>query len=1115
MLPISSFVQGRSLPSAPSPRVRGEGWGEGCRRALALALFVSCLAPAVARAQMDAGSLRVLVLDQSAAVVPGASVTLTNVNTGAPQNAVTDSEGYVSFTPLPRGSYDLLAALEGFRSHQLRGLTVDVNERKFVRVVLDTAQVSEAVEVTASRRTIQTEEGSLGQVIQGKVAVELPLAGRRYTELALLVPGATPSTMTLDTRGPGWFLVNGNQQTQNNFMLDGFDNNQGTQNAQSLSSQVVQPNPDAIEQFKVQTNSFSAEFGRSAGAVVNVSIKSGTNSLHGSSWYYNRDASLAAKAWNANTNGLAKDDLKWHQGGATFGGPIATNKLFYFGSYEGFRRNFSQSCVITVPTDAEHDGVFAVRVTDPRTQQPFPNNTISRDRWDPLAAKILDAYSKPNRPGRVTSNGLTADNYAWQAPGTEKTHKVDLRTDLVASQNDRFFVRYSLLQQRIFREQILEGIVETAGNQGEQYNRNHSVGGSWNRIFGGRLVNELRLGYTNTEARFAHATADDITAEEFGFKGLPADQLSTGGIPLINLTNYQAVGIRNFRPQFQKPKTVQVLDTATMLFGKHTVRAGFEARLKRNFARDTERVSPAYSFTGNFTGNSIADFVLGYANSLSASTVPSVDWRQEAYAGFLQDDYKVTRNLTMNLGLRYEYTTPYYGAGQYRNTNFDTTTGQLVYATDDDKYLVDPDRNNLAPRLGIAWQAIPDRLVVRGGYGVFYSLEDMNGSEGMIVFNPPTTINATLTSTGTGPTATPAVLLADPFPAGMLSSYNSSTVGVKARNRDQQAATIQQWNVATEMPLPWDSSVEVAYVGNRGANLQANLPINAVPFGQNGAVPANRPYPQWQQVSMWFSAGQSTFDSLQVKFEKRQSRGLYLLASYTFADAQEEVGGWGAGGHGIQDTVARDFSNLDSLLRADRGPNTQTARHRLTLTQVWQIPVGRDRAFGGSMGRALDAVVGGWQVSSITSVRTGLPINVSLSRTGTDPVTGLAYSFFDRNGGSLRPNATGINPNGNSNASLDRLHFLDPAAYAVPALNAPGNMVPASALGPGAWTTDISLVKRFTFPRFTADVRAEAFNLFNHTNYANPSATFPSTNFGAITSAGDPRVVQLAVRLGF
>ena len=230
---------------------------------------------------MDAGSLRALIADQSGGIVPGATVTLTNAATGVAQDLVSDSEGYVAFSPIQRGNYSLRVELNGFRTREIKDITVDVNERKFLRVALDTAGVSETVEVTASVRTLQTEEGSLGQVIRGDIATQLPLAGRRYTELALLVPGATPSSMTLDTRGPGWFLVNGNTQTQNNFMLDGFDNNNGTQNAQSLSSQVVQPNPDAIDQFKVQTNSFSAEFGRSAGAVVNVSIKSGTNRAEG------------------------------------------------------------------------------------------------------------------------------------------------------------------------------------------------------------------------------------------------------------------------------------------------------------------------------------------------------------------------------------------------------------------------------------------------------------------------------------------------------------------------------------------------------------------------------------------------------------------------------------------------------------------------------------------------------------------------------------------------------------------------------------------------------------------------------------------------------------------
>lgn len=1081
-------------------------------RVAVLGLLATAAAPAGARAQSDAGSLRVLVLDKTGAVVPGASVILRNVGTSAARDAVSDGEGYVTFTPLTRGRYDVRVELSGFRTVDFTGVDIDVNEREFVRISLDTAAASETVQVTARRANLQTEEGSIGQVVTGDVAVQLPLAARRYTELALLIPGTSPSTMTLETRGPGWFVSNGNYHTQNNFMLDGFDNNQGTQNAQSLSAQVVQPNPDAIEQFKVQTNSYSAEFGRSAGAVVNVSIKSGTNQIRGSGWYFNRDASLAAKSWNANTFGLRKDDLAWHQAGATFGGPIAQNRLFYFGSYEGFRQNFTNTGILTVPTLAQRQGVFNSDVRNPLTGELYTNRTIPRAQWNALGAKVLDLFPEPNRDGRGVAAGRVVENYAWQRPGQENTHKFDIRTDMVASADTRVFARYSFLQQDIFREALFPTLGEGTSNQGEQYNRNQSLGLSWTKILGARIVNEARFGYNRTHSRFAHAAANDITAEQFGFVGLPAEYLTTGGIPLMNFNNYQDLGIRNFRPQFQNPVTWQALDTLSLIWGNHNVRTGFEVRLKRNELLDVSRRSPAYRFTGEYTGDDIADLLLGMPFSLNATTVPVIDWRQEVYAGFVQDDWKVSRNLTVNAGLRYEYGTPYYGAGANQNINFDLRSGQLVFPTGDDTYLMDTDRNNVAPRLGVAWQVVPERLVVRSGYGVFYSIEDMRGSEGIIALNPPTLVDATLQRVSN--TAPAPLLLSDPFPTGLTSNYDSRNVAVKARQRDQDAATIQQWNLATEFLLPGQSTIEVAYVGNRATNLLGNLPVNGVPFGVNGAVAANRPFPAWRQIDVNITEGQSIYNALQLKFEKRQSRGLYVLGSYTYARAEDEVGAWGAGGSGAQMILAPDYGNVEQVLRGERGPNGQIARHRFTFTQVWQVPFGRGRRWGSDVPAVVEALAGGWQISSITSVHSGLPVNVTLSRNGTDPNTGRNYSFFDRNGGYFRPDLVG-DPNAASDASANRAAFLSTGAYAVPALNTPGNAPRNSAWGPGNWTTDLSLVKRFTFPRVTTDIRAEAFNLFNHTNYANPNTNFGTAQFGAITSAGLPRIVQLAVRVGF
>jgi hypothetical protein len=1075
----------------------------------ALGLVLALILPQAAFAQTDAGTLRILVSDESQAVVPGANVDVVNAATGVTRSAVSDASGFGQFSPLPRGLYTVRVSLAGFRTVEVSAVRIDVNERRFLPVTLAVATTSEVVEVVSRAAVIQTEDGSLGQVIKGEVAVELPLAGRRYTELALLVPGTAASTMTVETRGPGWFVSNGNYHTQNNFILDGFDNNQGTQNAQSLSAQVVQPSPDAIGEFKVQTNSFSAEFGRSAGAVVNVSLKSGTNETRGTAFYFNRDKALAATSWRANLIGAPKEDLQWHQGGSTIGGPIVRNKTFYFGSYEGFRRNFSNTFLVNVPTAAQRAGVFNTTIRDPRTGLEFPNNTIPRDRWDPLGARLLDLYPQPNLPGRSAAGGRVIENYGVQRPGRENTHKSDLRFDHSLGSTDRLMARYSFLQQDIYRDALFEGLGDGVGNQGEQFNRNQSFGLGWTRIVGSRMVNEARVGYNRTHSRFAHATANEQTAAEFGFRGLPDFMGTTGGLPLISPANYNPLGTRNFRPQYQNPHHWQFQNTLTLALGAHAVRSGVEVRVKNNELVDVVRRTPSYSFTGQVSGESIADLLLGVPRELAATTLPVVDWAQQAYAAFVQDDWKVRPNLTLNLGLRYEYTTPFYGAGDNKNVNFDFATAQLIQATDDNPYLMDPDRNNFAPRLGFAWQATPERVVVRGGLGVFYSMEDMRGSEGIIALNPPALVQAALVGTGNGS----PIGLSDPFPAGFLSNFNPSNVSVKARERNQQAATVYQWNVATEVLLPFQTTMEVAYVGNVGRNLLTIVPVNAVDFGRDGSVPANRPYPGWQQIENNITRGQSTYHSLQAKVERRLSKGFYALASYTYARAEDEVGAWGAGGSGVQAQVKPDLSNVDQALRGERGPNGQIPRQRFTFTEVWQLPIGRGRSVGANMPVLADAVLGGWQMSTIWTLRSGLPVNVSLAGNGVDPNTGLSYAFLNRNGGSLRPNLVG-NPAG-ADASVNRLAFLDPRAYALQPVNTPGNAPRNSAWGPGSFTVDASLVKRFAFGERRADLRIEAFNLLNRTNYQNPASTWGLANFGVISDAFDPRVVQVALRFAF
>ena len=1069
-----------------------------------LILFLVLCCP-TALAQTDSGSVRVLVTDASHGAVAEAKVTLSNVATGIVIQRDSTSEGYATFTPVTRGNYVVEVNRAGFQKTRVTGLTVNIDERKLVTVALPVASVSETVDVTASTDIIQSEQGSLGQVIKGSVAVELPLAARRYTDLALLVPGATESTVLVTTRGPGWFVVNGNYQAQNNFLVDGVDNNQGTTNAQSLSAQVVQPSPDSIAEFKVQTNGYSAEFGRSAGAVVNVVIKSGTNAIHGSGWLYNRDASLAATPWSSNLIGAGKPDLKWNQFGGTIGGPVKKNKLFYFADYEGFIQNFSNTFLVTVPTLAEKSGVFYRAVTDPDTRVAYPGNTIPQSRIDPLGKKLMDLFPAPNQTGTLASTGQTLNNFGISRKGKENTQKDDVKSDYYLSSKDVLSMRWSYLRQDIFRDGIFEGIGDGVGNQGAQFNTNHSFGGTWTHTISPNIVNAFRFGYNRTYSTFTHASVAGMGAAAFGFKGIPTEAIAqgNGGLPLISTSGYNQLGTRNFRPQFQDPELFQFLNSLSVVRGSHSIRTGFETRQKNNSFLDSTRTVPAYTFGGRFTGEAMADLMVGYLQQFDANTQATVEQLQKAYAGYVQDDWKVSRTLTLNLGLRYEYTTPYYGASPNRNINFDFKTGKLINATKPTDYLVNPDHTNWGPRIGAAWQLIPRKLVIRAGYGIFYSGEDISGSDVNLPLNPNQLIPITLAQVGT--TGPPPFKLSDSVPAGIFTNINTSIISLRAREPNYHAGRVQQFNLAAQYALPGNSTFEVAYVGNRGNNLFAEYALNQTPFGVDGSVAGNRPFPQWTQIQVGSTRAKSWYNSLQLKFEKQMSRGLYTLASYTYASALDQAGAYDAG------TSPQYLDHFDE----ERGRQTQTARQRLTWSNVYELPFGRGRQFGSSWSKVTDAVLGGWQLSNILTTRTGLPINVSLSATGVDPVANKNYTFFGRNGGALRPNRVGV-ANSGLDPKADRLHFLNVSAFQVQALNTPGNSARNPAIGPGLFAVNLSLVKRFSLTeRISVDLRFEAFNAFNNVNFANPNTSFGTAAFGQITSAGDPRVTQAALRFRF
>ncbi len=1078
-------------------------------------------------AQQDAGSLRVLVEDSSGAVVPGATVTVTNSGTNTSTIKTSSADGYAAFSPVPRGTYTVEVEISGFSTVRISDVGIDVNQNRLVRAALEVADVTETVEVRADIATIQTEDASLGQVVRGKVIVELPLAARRYTDLTLLVPGATESTLDENSRGPGWLVVNGNNHTQNNFILDGFDNNQNTTNLQSRSAQIVQPSPDTLSEFKVMTNNFSAEFGRAAGAVVNASIRSGANDTHGSAWWYNRPSGLAANSWRGNLVGTPKDDLSWNQIGGTIGGRIIQDKLFYFADYEGFFSDTSELQIDDIPTAMMKRGDFSALtfdLIDPTSGAAFPNNQIPDSRIDPLGQKILNLYPDANLPGSVNSSGRPSDNHGIQLPVTNDVHKFDVRIDYYASGKDRMFGRYSHNDQDLFKQPTFALPADTgSGDGGSQLAVNQSLALSWNRVVSATTVNEFRFGYNRTSSSFVHAGVGGVTGTEFGFLGIPPLLDEVGGLPRLVLSNYHNLGTGGWRPQFQDPDAYQINDTLSMAKGAHTIKMGFDFRHKNNDWVDLQFRTTRYSFNPEFTQESAADVLIGFPTDVRGQTFMRAEQLQQNYSLYFQDDWKVTPTLTLNLGLRYEYVTPFWGRSPNTNVNFDLQTGDLIIAPGgqpllfgareaSDKYVQNRDFDNLGPRLGVAYQ-LNSGLVLRGGYGVFYSGEDFHGSGGNLLINGPNTLPVTLRREGNGP---PPVTLSTPIPADFLdpSALRTENLGWQFRNPDIEAATVQQWNAALQFLLTSSSTYEIAYVGNVVNNQEAGIRPNRAPFGVDGSIPANRRYPQLGSVELLEATSTSQYHALQTKFEHRFNESWFNLTSYTYASGMSESGGFAAG-NGVQ-VILTENGIPTGDRRRERAFHRQLTRHRISMANIWQIPYGRGKKWGTDMSPALNAIVGGWQFTTIMTGKSGLPVNVTMSSSGNDPITGQPFRFLpDSGGGSLRPNRVG-DPNTGIDPKVDRFRFLDVNAFELQPIDTPGNAARNSAWGPNFWNFDLGINKRFAITETVhADFRFELFNAFNHTNFKLPASNWTRSSFGRINDAFAPRQIQWALRIGF
>jgi hypothetical protein len=1089
------------------------------RRWLPLALLWFLALPSITIAQQETATITGVVKDATGAVMPRAAVTVTNVETNVSVRTETDDSGFYVIPSLRPGVYSVAAESTGFPKTVRTGVTLQVAQVARIDVTLPTGQVSETVEVVGATSLLDTQTSSRGSVIDQKKIVELPLNGRDYNQLALLSPGVLPGTPRLaSVNFKGVLNVNGNRTFNNVFLLDGVDNISYSNSFRGENVQLVQPSIEALQEFKIQTNAYSAEFGRSSGAVVNATIKSGTNAIRGSVYEFLRNDALDANNFFSNALGSPKPRRDRNQFGAAAGGPIARNRTFWFADYEGLRDLEGVPRVRQVPTAAEKAGLFSSSVVDPFAagRPEFSRNAqgqwvIPRERWDPVGAAIVALIPDPNVAGSTI--------YASTPVTDTRQDQFDVRVDHVFSNNVTFFGRYSFVDTLTFRPAPLPGLGEGSFNDAFGSNDNRSqglaLGLTW--TVSPTLVGDIRFGYASGDY-FTYPPNFGIDGPAaIGLTNVPSDPAIMGGVPKVNIQGFDAVGRHTSTPQFQTPRSYNPRATFSLTRGAHLIKFGGEFLHVQTKINDLNATVGRMNFENRFSNRAVGDLLLGLPSQLALTSYTVMDQGQDMQFYFVQDDYRVTPRLTANLGLRYEYATP----PQERNNafaNFDPQTGTMVFASDGDTFertLIHPDRNNFAPRLGFAYTPA-SRWVVRGGYGVFFTHTVRQGREGLLGFNPPYLVDNLLQ---TGVTGAAAVASAAPFrlvngyPSGLLDP-NSLAPSVSRRGQDpnQRTPYIQQFNIGVQYELMPDVVLDVAYVGNKGTKLNGfrNLNQRAVITNADGSQSAGaRPYPAFGDIQWMENRVDSTYNSLQLRLEKRFTGGLTATVSYTLGEAlsgaPDHISTSG-GGAGIDTGVFRepqDGNNLD----AEWGPTEFDVRHRFVASYIWELPFGRGRHFGSNWNRAMDFVLGGWQVTGIHVLQSGLALTATL---GGSTVLNL--------GGErrARPNLVGEPELSSSEQTLNRWFNTDAFAAFSPSPQAFGNAGVGIMRGPGTANFDFTLAKNFAIDgKRYVQFRTELFNAFNHPNFGPPNIARDSSGFGQILTAANARIIQFGVKFYF
>jgi hypothetical protein len=1065
-------------------------------------------------AQFETGSITGTVRDKSGGVLPGASVTLKNLDTGVVQTAIANESGVYEFFTLRVGRYEVKSELQGFATATIPEVVLTIGSRQRADVDMGVEGVSEAIEVSAVGIRLERDTSQRSQVVTAEQAVALPLNGREYSSLMQLTTGVRRSV--INSGGPGStpregaFTVNGLRSTYNNFLLDGVDNNAyGTSN-QGFSNQVMQPPPDAIAEFRVVTNNMSAEYGRSGGGTVNVAYKSGTNRFSGAGWEFRRDTSLNAIGFFRPVAGN-EPQLDRDQFGFVLGGPIVKNKAFFFTDYEGFRETQKVVSLASIPTMEQRQGILTLPVRDPRTGATYAAGTPIP--MTPFARKVLSELPEPTGPG-------TSNNYRRVRLFETDIDKFNVKLDGRVNDKLSIFGRYGYRDSFITDEPTIP-LPSGGSSNGEIYGNNKQLAVGATYTPGGTQLFEFRFGWSYTRGgKDPLSLGTPGAAEAYGLPGLPTDERVAGGLPTQIVTGFSDFGRQSTNPQWQYPEVWNPKINYSFVRGKQSIKVGYEFQ---HVATEVQDVNPLYgrdAYAGQFTRPTtstannlynLSDFYLGLRAQYALSNILVANLRQNLHFLYVQDDYRVNDKLTLNLGLRYEYATPWYEKDNIL-TNFDPTTRTMVPARDGsvaDRSTIDPDRNNFGPRLGFAYSITPE-TVIRGGFGTSFVHFQRAGGGNVLPINGPQVVNAVVSQLD--PTASSFLTTERGYPQGLTdpTRFNPLAANITYMPRDYHASRVDSYFISAQREFFRNTIVDVAYVGNRadGTLLFANF-NQARPNapGENLSLQARRPIQEFADITYAWNGGKSRYDGFQARVETRV-RGLYFLNALTLSRTKDNGAGSLENQNGNSPTP-QDFNNLD----AEYALSGYHQPFNMTNSVVWELPIGRDRKYLSSSSALVDAIAGGWQVAFVSIFTAGDPVTFTYSPVAQAQVSGIAADF--RGANNYRPNVSG-DPYGDRDSATS---YFNRAAFTVPDPSQPfGNAGRNTVRGPNFWQVDFALAKRFQLPvgpNTRIEVRGEAFNLLNRVNFRPPVGNISANNFGSFTSTFDPRIIQLGVRVNF